>query len=103
MTVPLGSKFDSEKPRWSLVPWRELEDVVHVLTAGARKYSDGNWMHVENARDRYFSAAMRHLVDWQGGEKKDPETGRSHLSHAICCLLFISWFDKEAECRNPSE
>jgi len=101
LTVPQGTKFDSEKPRWSLLPWTEVEDVVHVLTAGAKKYSPDNWKHVPEARDRYFSAAMRHLTAWYGGEKKDPETGRSHLSHAICCLLFLAWFDRRDEC-NPN-
>ena len=88
-----GRKFDKEKNRWSLVPFKQLEDVVRVLTLGAVKYDDDNWMRVPDARDRYMSACIRHIVAWWGGEIKDPETKSSHLAHAICCLLFLMWFD----------
>jgi hypothetical protein len=68
-----------------------------VLTYGSRKYADDNWKIVPDARKRYVSAAFRHLTDWAGGEKKDSETGKSHLAHAICCLLFLLWFEQEDE------
>ena len=91
----LGSKYDAGKPRWDLLPWGEVEQVVKVLTYGAKKYSDNNWVHVENPRRRYFAAAMRHTTAWFMGEKNDAETGCSHLAHAICCLLFLMHFDDE--------
>jgi len=94
MSRPKGIKHDSEKPRWSLVPWEEFEDVVKVLTLGSRKYEDFNWQYVDNMDDRYFSAAMRHLIAWRKGEINDPESGISHLAHAICNLLFLMWYDK---------
>lgn len=90
-----GRKFDTGKARWSLLPWRETEEAVEVLTIGSVKYEDLNWQKVPNARDRYFSAAMRHFIAWRGGEKKDPETGKSHLAHVACCILFLMWFDNE--------
>jgi len=89
-----GVKFDSAKLRWSLLPLRAVEDVVKVLEFGARKYAPDNWMKVPNARERYWDAAMRHMVEWKAGDKKDGETGVSHLAHAICCLLFMLWFDQ---------
>ena len=89
----LGDKFDKEKSRWSLIPYKQLEQVVDVLTLGAIKYSDDNWQHVKPLKERYFSAAMRHISAWKGGEKNDPETGLSHMAHAVCCLLFIMWGD----------
>jgi len=52
-----------------------------------------NWQQVENPRERYYDAAMRHLYAWFNGEPKDLETGESHLAHAICCLLFLLWFE----------
>lgn len=90
-----GRKFDGEKPQWYLVPWRALTTVVEVLTFGAQKYAPDNWKYVEGARHRYFDATQRHLVAWQEGEMTDPETGKNHLAHAICCLLFLLWFDQE--------
>lgn len=88
-----GSKFDLGKPRFSLLPTGVLTSVLKVLEYGAKKYSVNNWQHVENPRERYYDAAMRHLYAWFNGEPKDQETGESHLAHAICCLLFLLWFD----------
>ena len=90
-----GVKYDSDKPRWSLLPFKALQEVVEVLTFGAKKYAADNWKHVPQAQERYIDAAYRHLADWNSGEKKDPETGKSHLAHAICCLLFLLWFEQK--------
>lgn len=89
-----GIKFDSGKPRWGLLPFREVREVVDVLTFGAQKYSDDNWQNVRPT-NRYIDAAFRHITAWLTGEKKDAESGISHLAHAICCLLFLMWFDNE--------
>lgn len=94
VTVPMeirpeGRKYDSGKPRYSLLPPLALEEVVHVLTFGSQKYEDFNWMKVENANDRYFSAANRHLWQWKRGEMLDDETKRHHLASAITNLMFI--------------
>jgi hypothetical protein len=91
--MPEGQKFDQGKPDWSLLPWEELEEVVKVLTAGREKYGANNWQMVDSAIDRYFSAAMRHLAARKIQGEKDPESGFSHLAHAVCNLLFLMWFD----------
>lgn len=92
---PLGTKFDGMKDRWDLLPWREVGEVVKVLTHGAVKYSDDNWKHVDNLRGRYLAAAHRHLAAWTCGERNDRESGLSHLAHAVCCLFFLMWADTE--------
>lgn len=46
---------------------------------------------------KYFDAAMRHLTAWISGERLDPESGRSHLAHAICCLLIMLWGELHGE------
>lgn len=94
---PLGTKYDAQKPRWDLLPLGPVEDVVRVLTHGAAKYSDNNWRYVPNAHDRYFAAAMRHLVAYRQGELLDPESGLPHLAHAVCCLLFLMWFGEPSQ------
>lgn len=98
-TSILGRKDDSDKPRWDLLPWGPLSEVVGVLTYGAKKYAPDNWKHVSNPRSRYFSAALRHVVAWQTGELIDPESGHHHLAHAICCLLFCIWVDRTTTLR----
>lgn len=92
-----GQKFDRGKPRWSLLPFRELKNVVEILTFGADKYAPGNWQKVDNATERYSDAALRHLTSWLSGEKKDPESGKSHLAHVACNILFLMWFENEGE------
>lgn len=89
-----GRKNDSfgqpgQKARYDLLPLACLNEVVEVLTLGAIKYGEANWAKVDNHVPRYFSAAMRHLVKWMTGEKIDPESGKSHLAHAIASLLFL--------------
>ena len=92
-----GMKFDAGKPRWTLLPWRQVEQIVEILTFGAIKYADNNWQKVENSKTRYFDALQRHLIAWFEGEKTDPESGKSHLAHAGCNLLFLMWFDDQKE------
>lgn len=81
-------KADAGKDPWHLLPWDALREVVRVLAFGAGKYGERNWER-GLAYSRCYSAALRHLTAWWGGEEADPETGASHLSHATCCLLFL--------------
>lgn len=90
-----GEKFDKDKTDWSLVDFSILEEFADVLTFGAKKYAPENWKKVPEAKKRYFSALIRHLTAWQRGEKQDPESGKSHLSHALCNIYFLLFFDKE--------
>lgn len=88
-----GNKFDGGKLRFSLIPPQPLSDVNRVLEFGAKKYGANNWQKVDNAQERYFNAAMRHLLAWQSGELLDDESGLPHLAHAQCCLMFMMHFD----------
>lgn len=86
-----GVKHDGEKPQYDLLVSDmplALEEVVLVLTDGARKYAPANWERVENAERRYQAAGLRHEVSHAQGEPLDDETGRHHLAHKICCDLF---------------
>jgi hypothetical protein len=96
---PEGVKYDSNKRQWWFM-WQflpELEQVTDILDYGNKKYpaDDGsNWRKVDNAKNRYTSAAMRHWSAWLSGEKIDAETGKSHLAHMITNLLFLMWFER---------
>lgn len=89
-----GVKYDHDKPRWDLLPMAPIEEVVEVLTYGAKKYDDENWRRVENQRSRYYAALMRHVVAWWMGERLDPGSKKHHLAHAICCLIFLMEGDR---------
>lgn len=83
-----GVKYDDEKPRMHLLPPKATIEVAKVLTFGAQKYDEQNWRKLENLQNRYTSGALRHIFAHMDGEKLDPESGISHLAHALCCLLF---------------
>jgi hypothetical protein len=84
-----GSKHDCGKPLMGSVPPNALLAVAKVLTFGAEKYGRDNWRQVENAETRYLDAALRYINAYQRGERADPESGESHLTHAVCSLMFM--------------
>jgi hypothetical protein len=90
-TTAEGMKFDNGKPDYSLLPFAAVDEVVKVLTYGAAKYDRFNWEKIEAVR--YQAATMRHFSTHMQGEKIDPESGISHLAHAICSLLYLLDFE----------
>ena len=94
-----GVKGDGGKARWSLLDFQTLSDVVDVLELGATKYSAGNYKHVEPIR--YVDAFLRHWYSYQSGEELDGESGKSHLHHMICCLMFLDYFRRQGEGIKP--
>ena len=90
-----GQKDDKEKNRLDLIEPEFIEGVGRVLTFGANKYEPNNWQKLEDAEDRYYAAALRHLIAWRRGEKTDPESGISHLDHVACNIMFLQHFERE--------
>lgn len=105
--VEKGRKDDNGKLPWWLLPLSSLREVLKVLRWAAYEkkpipYGPNNWQHVEDAEQRYYDAAMRHLSDWwdlrqKGGNMADHESGFHILGHAACCVLFLLWFELEPE------
>lgn len=93
-----GLKYDTGKTPWHLLPWKQVEKIVDILNYGANKYGPHNWKQgIDRYEDRYFDAALRHLLAWKNGEKNCPESGKSHLAHAATNILFLLFFeDKRA-------
>jgi len=101
-----GLKYDGEKPKMHLLPPKAINEVAKVLTFGARKYDEENWRKLEDLQSRYSSGALRHIFAHLDSEDLDPESGLSHLAHAICCLLFkleIELENAEIEEEKPRE
>lgn len=95
-------KHDAGKPpmRYLGMLRTPLAEVAAVLDFGRKKYpmsGDANWRKVEDGCNRFLSAAVRHILARCDGEACDAETGRSHLAHAACCVLFALWFDLQTE------
>ena len=93
MHINEGNKLDDDKLNYALMPWQPIDEIIKVLMFGAKKYNVDNWKHVTDARRRYLSAAYRHINAYAEGQQNDDESGFKHLAHAMCCLIFILWFD----------
>lgn len=88
-----GARFNGGKADFSLLPLCTLEDEVKVWMYGKAKYAAWNW-----AKGMPWSVPlaclMRHLAAWQRGEENDPESGLSHLAHAMCNLRMLTLYSK---------
>lgn len=97
-------KHDDGKADWSLVPFESLEGMVKVLEFGAQKYAGWNWTTNGGfSYMRVFRSCLRHLFAWARGEDLDPESGLSHIHHAMCNLLFISHYIGNKEKYNKDD
>ena len=69
-----------DKLRWELLPLEDVEDIVRVYTAGAKKYGPDQWQNLPDGIRRYKAALLRHLVEFDKGNEIDEETGCRHLA-----------------------
>lgn len=94
-TQGVGPKYDSGKTRYDLVPPFAIKAIADILTFGAAKYAPNSWQTVPDGEARYTAAMMRHFEAYRAGEEFDDETGESHLSHCLCNLTFLLWFQRK--------
>jgi hypothetical protein len=92
-----GIKHDSGKCRVDLVPPDFIEAVGWILKYGAvdkpnpdgtKGYGDNNWRNGIKY-SRVYGATLRHLFSFWNGKIIDRESGRPHLHHAACNLMFL--------------
>lgn len=83
-----GLKYDEGKPGLHLLPPDALFAITSILDYGAKKYAPRNW---EKGMQwgRVYRATLSHLFKWWMGDTVDEDTGKSHLWHAGCCILFL--------------
>lgn len=82
-----------DKLRWELLPLEDVEDIVRVYTAGAKKYGEDKWQNLPDGIRRYKAALLRHLVEYDKGNEIDEETGCLHLAQVAwnaIAMLHIS-------------
>jgi len=72
--------------RFDLIPWTAIREASHILDFGAVKHGIGTWKEIPT--EDHLDCAMSHIGYWLDGQKLDPESGRSHLQHALIRLLF---------------
>lgn len=78
------------KPSIHFVPLSSIMDIAEVMKLGATKYGIKNWREQPILASTYYSAMFRHMHSWfENLEDTDPESGKHHLAHAVCCALII--------------
>lgn len=97
---PQEAKADAGKLRPTLVPISLIDAVTAIREYGTQKYGDSeNWKKVE--MQRYKDALYRHWLAYLRGEKKDPESGYSHLWHLACNAAFLIEMEEDIEDSKP--
>ena len=79
-------KKDNDKYDPTMLTLEMVELVSKVRMFGAKKYARGNFKITGFKYTRSLAAALRHIYAYLSGEDNDPESGLSHLGHAICSL-----------------
>ena len=83
-----GARFNTGKHPIRFTPLHLLEDVNRVWEYGANKYAAWNWAKGMDWVIPY-ECMMRHMAAWYRGEEIDPESGQTHLGHAMANLLML--------------
>lgn len=83
-----GTKHDTGKPDLSLVPLVAIEQIAKALMYGEKKYGRYNYLKGFDS-NRLIAASLRHVTAWNSGEDNDPESGLSHLAHALAGLSML--------------
>lgn len=87
-------KFDSGKPRMTLVPTILKRAVATIMTFGAEKYGVDNWKECRYEELwRYKDALERHWYAYLDGEWLDPESSKPHLWHAATNMAMLIWHE----------
>lgn len=89
--------FQDNKLRWDLLPLKEIEDIVRVYHAGAKKYGPNRWQNLEDGFQRYKAAALRHLLEYEKGERVDADTGCLHLAQFAWNAIAMLYLDKHGK------
>jgi hypothetical protein len=88
-------KKDLNKLRMDLIEPILLKSVAEVLTYGTFKYPENSWKLVENAKNRYYAATLRHLMEWKSENKFDNESNLNHLKHVAANIMFLIYLEEK--------
>lgn len=84
-----GLRYDQGKVRMELLPSIPLEDIASVLTEGAKKYADNNWMR-GMSWNKVLGCAERHLAKLKRGVDFDiGETECFHAAQVAINMIFL--------------
>ncbi len=86
----VGVKHDNSKPDMTDIPLEAMWEMGAAFTYGQKKYTKNNYRKGMLV-SRQLAAAVRHIYQHLSGETKDPESGVSHLGHALASLAMACY------------
>lgn len=91
-----GLRYNTGKPKWSLVDFKSLEPMVEALEYGANKYTTENGSGRDNWKKgmpvtEVCESLLRHTFALLTGEIDDPESTKQHIGHIQANAMFISY------------
>lgn len=89
-TVSKGIKFDQDKPDMTDIPLEAMWAMGQAFSHGQKKYGKNNY-RLGMAPSRQLAAAVRHIYQHLAGETLDPESGVSHLGHALASIAMACY------------
>lgn len=89
-------RYNTGKPKWSLVHMHSLVPMIRVLEYGALKYAPLNWQKPMK-RDEVLDSMQRHLAALIDGNELDDESGLTHIGHIMANAMFYSYHFVEKE------
>lgn len=88
-----AKKNDAGKPQLSLIPEPALYLLARAMEYGAFKYGRNNYK-AGHRWSQCVDAALRHIAAFAHGEPSDPESGHSHIAHALASLAMLAYHIK---------
>lgn len=120
---PVSLRYNANKPKWSLMDYESMEDMLRVLAYGRHKYSlfvDENGVEhkgvditpeqaatmecLYDARDNWknktdmevpIDSLQRHIAAIMKGEQNDKESGLPHIAHVMANAMFYSYHSRK--------
>lgn len=86
--LKFGTKFDTDKPRFDLIPPDAELWVAKILAHGATKYAENNWIGLDVSR--LIAAMKRHLNAIERGEDIDNDSKMPHFAHVATNAMMIA-------------
>jgi 5'(3')-deoxyribonucleotidase len=98
-------RYNSNKPKYSLLDKEFLEEFTKVMTYGHNKYTvkDDQGNIISTGRDNWrkglswsdtIDSLNRHLAEFRDRELFDSESKLHHMAHIACNAMFLHYYSK---------
>lgn len=102
--LPGAVKYDGGKARFDLLDWESITDLARVMTMGAAKYDDRNYLGLEPHRVRASLGRHYAQVCIEADDLAlDEESGLPHLAHVMANCMMLMEMARHRGASEPAE